>query len=112
MLNSFVEVQKLGTENLEESAKQFGALAKSAQLIASEMAEYSKKSIEDGSKVLGMLLEAKTPERALKIQADFTKAALDNYIAELTKVSALYADLAKETFKSFKPSDAKAASKK
>ncbi len=112
MLGNFDELQKLGKHNLEATTKTFEALAKSTQSIASEVTNYSRKSLEDGSTMMGKLLGAKTPEQAVEIQADFARTALEGYIAGLTKISELYADLAKETFKSFEPKVANVASMK
>jgi len=40
-------VQKFGKENMDMAMNVFGAWAKNAQAIATEVADYSKKSFED-----------------------------------------------------------------
>jgi phasin family protein len=112
LLKNIDDMQKLAQNNLDASVKSYGALAKTAQTIASEMADYSKKSFEDGGKAIQNLLSAKTPEQAVEIQTEFAKAAFEGYVAGLTKISQLYADLAKETFKSMEPNVSKTASMK
>jgi hypothetical protein len=112
MMNNFEDIQKLGKNNLDASVKSFSALAKSAQSIATEMTEYSKKSFEDGGKAMEQLLSAKTVEQAVEIQTEFAKAAFEDFVAGLTKISELYADLAKETYKLFEPYVEKAATMK
>ena len=69
-----------------------------AQAIAAEVADYSKKSFEDGSKALEKLFGAKTLEQAIEIQTDFAKTAYEGFIAGATKIGELYADLARETY--------------
>ncbi len=40
-------MQKFGKENMDMAMNAFGAWAKNAQAIATEVADYSKKSFED-----------------------------------------------------------------
>lgn len=101
MVKNFDEMQKLGRENMDATLKSFGALTKSAQAIVIEMADYSKKAFEDGTKVLEKLLGAKSLEKAIEIQTDYAKSSYEAFIAEATKLGELYADLAKETYKPF-----------
>ncbi len=101
MVKNFDDMQKLGKDNLDATLKSFGALSKSAQAITVEMADYSKKSFEDGSKALERLFGAKTLEQAIEIQTDFAKTAYEGFITGATKIGELYADLAKETNKPF-----------
>ncbi len=37
----------------------------------------------------------------MEIQADYAKTAYEGFVAQATKISELYADLAKETYKPF-----------
>ena len=109
MAKNFDDIQQLGKESLDASVKSFSAMSKSAQTIAGEMADYSKKSFEDGNKALEKLLGAKTLEQAVQVQTDFAKTAYEGFIAGAAKIGELYADLAKESYKSFEPYITKAA---
>ena len=40
MVKNFDDIQKLGKDNMDATMKSFGALSKSAQAIATEMADY------------------------------------------------------------------------
>jgi hypothetical protein len=101
MMKNFEEIQKLGKDNVDVTLKSFGALSKATQAIAAEVADYSKKSFEDGSKVLEKLLGAKSLDKAIEIQADYAKTAYEGFVAQATKLGELYADLAKESYKPF-----------
>ena len=101
MVKNFDDIQKFGKDNMDATLRSFGALSKSTQAIAVEVADYSKKSFEDGSKAMEKLFGAKTLEKAIEIQTDFAKTAYEAFIAEATKIGELYADLAKETYKPF-----------
>lgn len=99
MMKNFEDLQKLGKDNVDIAAKQFGALTKGFQAIATEVADYSKKSFEDGTVVFEKLLGAKTVDKAVEIQTDFAKASYEALVAKATKIGELYADMAKETYK-------------
>src|SRR5258708_6205405 len=49
MLKNFDDAQKLGKDQVDVAMKQFGAVSKGVQAIASEFADYSKKSFENGT---------------------------------------------------------------
>ena len=106
------EMQKLGKDNMDATLKSFGAVSKAGQAIAAEVADYSKKSFEEGSKVMEKLLGAKSLEKAIEIQTDYAKTAYEGFVAQATKIGELYADLAKETYKPFESYVPKAASAK
>jgi hypothetical protein len=95
------DVQKLGKDNMDATLKSFGAVSKSVQAIAVEMADYSKKSFEQGTAAIEKLFSAKTIEKAIEVQSDFVKSSYEGFVAEATKLSELYADLAKESYKPF-----------
>jgi hypothetical protein len=101
MLRNFEEIQKLGKDNVDVAVKQFGTVSKSFQAIATEVADYSKKSFEDSTAALEKLIGAKTLEKAIEIQSDYVKTAYEGFVAEATKLGTLYTDLAKETCKPF-----------
>jgi hypothetical protein len=102
------EVQKLSKDNVDATLKSFGAVSKTSQAIATEFADYSKKSFEEGTKVMEKMFGVKSLDKAIEIQADYAKTAYEGFVAQATKMSELYADLAKETFKPFESIMAKA----
>jgi hypothetical protein len=101
MLKNFEDFQKLGKDNVDVAMKQFGSVQKGWQAIATEFADYSKKSFEDSSATFEKLLGAKTLETAVEIQTEYAKSAYESFVAEATKIGGLYTDLAKESYKPF-----------
>jgi phasin family protein len=79
--------------------KQLGTVSKGWQAIATEFADYSKKSFEDGSAALEKLIGAKSLEKAIEVQSDYLKSAYEGFVAQSTKMGELYTDLAKEAYK-------------
>jgi phasin family protein len=101
MVKNFDEVQQFGKGGVEATMKSFGAFSKSVQAIATEAADYSKKAFEDGTAAAEKLMGAKTLDKAVEVQSDYFKKAYEAFVSQATKVSELYADLAKETYKPF-----------
>lgn len=109
MLNNFEGFQKMGQENADIYMKQFGTVSKGFQTIATEVADYSKKSFEHGSATLEKLLGAKSVDKAIEIQSDYVKTAYEGFVAQATKFGELYSDLAKESYKPLEGMMAKVA---
>jgi len=106
------DMQKIGKDNMDATLKSFGAVSKSVQAIAVEVADYSKKSFEEGTAAMEKLFGAKTIEKAIEVQSDYVKSTYEGFVAEATKLGELYADLAKESYKPFESYLAKATSGK
>jgi phasin family protein len=111
MLKNIDDVQKLSKDNLDAAMKSFGVVSKGAQAIAAEVADYSKKSFEEGTAAAEKLFGAKSLDKAIEIQAEFAKSAYESFVANATKLGELYADLAKETYKPLEAYAAKVAAK-
>ena len=101
MLKNFDDAQKFGKENMDLALKSFGAVSKSMQAIAVEVADYSKKSFEDSTAAMEKLMGAKTLEKAIEVQSDYFKSAYEGFVSEANKIGDLCSDLAKETYKPF-----------
>jgi hypothetical protein len=101
MLKNFDELQKANKDNLDTAMKSFSTVSKGMQAIAVEVADYSKKSFEDGSAAAEKLFGVKSFEKAIEIQTDYAKSAYESFVAGATRIGELYADLTKETYKPF-----------
>ena len=99
MLENFETFQKIGKDNVDVALKSFGAVSKNMQAIAVEVADYSKKSFEQGTAAFEKLVGAKSLDKAIEVQTDYLKHSYEGFVAEATKLGELYADLAKETYK-------------
>lgn len=96
---TFEDFQKYGRENMDLALKSFGSVSKGFQAIAVEVADYSKKSFEDNSALVEKLVGAKTLDKAIEVQSAFVKSSYETYLARMTKIGELYADIAKESYK-------------
>jgi hypothetical protein len=107
MVKNYDEMQKLGQENANATMKPFVVISNGVQAIATEVADYSKKSFEEGTLAFGQLLGAKSVEKAIELQQVYFKNAYEGFVTQATKIGALYADLVKETCKPFEGYGAK-----
>jgi phasin family protein len=101
MVNTFEDMQKFGRDSVDASLKSFGACSKSAQKIAVEIADFSKKAFEDGAAATEKLVSAKSLEKAIEVQSDYLKSAYERFVSESAKLGELYADWAQEAYKPF-----------
>ena len=101
MVKNLEDLQAVGKENVDATLKSFGALSKSGQAIAVELADYSKKAFQDGSTALEKLFGVKSLDKAIEVQSEYAKTAYEGFVAEASKLGELYTDLAKETYKPF-----------
>lgn len=108
MIKNFEDLQKVGKDNVDATMKSIGAASKTAQAIAVEVTDYTRKSFEEGTQAIEKLLGAKTLEKAIEVQTDYAKAAYEGLVSEATKLGELYADFAKEAYKPYEGILAKA----
>jgi hypothetical protein len=101
MMKNFEDVQKLSKDNMDTTLKSFGAVSKGFQAIAVEMADFSKKSFEEGTAAIEKLMGVKSFDKAIEVQTDYFKSSYEGLMSEATKLGDLYTDLAKETYKPF-----------
>lgn len=101
MLKNFEEFQKYGKEHIDTTLKAWGQMSKGVQAIATETADYSKKSFEESSAAFEKLLGAKSFEKAVEIQTSYARITYEGFVAQATKLGELYADIAKESYKPF-----------
>jgi hypothetical protein len=99
MFQNFEDFQKISKDNTELALKNFNAVSKGFQTIAVEVADYQKKSFEQGTAALERLLSARSIDKAVETQTDYFKTAYEGFVAQSKKIGEIYADLAKETYK-------------
>jgi hypothetical protein len=112
MAQEFEDIQKFGKEQFDAAAAVTTTFTKTLQAIATETADYSKKSFESNSAFVEKLLGAKSYESAIQIQSEYWKSSYAGFVAEATKLSELYSSLAKEAFKPIEAAFAKVQTSK
>ncbi len=105
---NFDDASKKSKEAIDTALKSYSSTAKGLQAIATETADYSKKSFEDSISHMEKLSSVKSVEAAFELQTSFLKSAYEGYVAQATKIGELYADLAKDAYKPYEAPVAKA----
>jgi len=98
-MNNNVDVQKLGQENMDRAMRLLGDWNKGWQTIAVELSDYSKRSLEQGTKTFEKLLAARSVEQAIEIQTSYARRAYDEYMQQMTRLGGMYANIAREAYK-------------
>ena len=101
MLQPFANLQKLGQDNLEATMKAAGAFSNNAQAIATETADFARKSFEQSSATFEKLVGAQSLDKAIEVQTAYAKGTYESLVAQSSKMGALYTALAADTFKPF-----------
>ncbi len=99
MVSNLDSFQKLGKEQFDAFSASASALAKGWQSIATESADYSKKSFEKSRVLAEKLVNVKKIDEAFQLQSDFAKSTYDDFLAGATKIGELYTSMAKDAFK-------------
>ncbi len=108
MVQSFEDAGKAGKEFVDAGLKNFASLSKNVQALAVEATDYSRKAFEDGASALEKLTGARSLEKAVEIQTEYARQAYEGFVAQATRVSELYAEIAKDAYKPFETAIAKA----
>ena len=105
------EFQRAGKDGFDASVRSLGEWNKGFQAIAATVADYSKKSFEDGTRAFGQLVGVKSVEQAWEIQSQYAKKAFDAYVAHASKLSEMYVDLARNAYRPVEQATTRAARK-
>lgn len=100
-MNAYDDANTVGKHAMDNALKSFSAVTKGFQQIAAETTDFTRQSYEQSSQAFEKLAQSKSLDRAFEVQSDFAKSAYERWVAQATKMSELYADLAKEAYRPF-----------
>jgi len=100
-MSNFEEVQKLSKDNMDMAMESFGTMSKGFQAIAAEVADYQKKSFEEGTAAVEKLVSSKSLDKAFEAQADYVKTAYEGFVGEMTKLGEMVTDMSKDAYKPY-----------
>ncbi|MEL7525497.1 MAG: phasin family protein [Pseudomonadota bacterium] len=101
MMNNFDDLQKLSKDNMDMAMESFGSMSKGFQAIAAEVADYQKKSFEEGTAAVEKLVASKSLDKAFEAQADYAKTAYEGFVGEMTKIGEMITDMSKDAYKPY-----------
>lgn len=91
MTEELTEFQKGNVEAFVESGK---LVAKGAESLGQEAADYARKSFESSTAAFKTFASAKSPTELFKLQSDYMKSSFESAIAESSKVTEAWLKLA------------------
>jgi hypothetical protein len=95
------DVQKMTNSTFDATNHSVERVTKSTQAIVSELADYSKRSFENGTKTLENLLGVRSLDKAIEVQTEYARTAYEDYVTYTRKLGELYTNLAKQAFKPY-----------
>jgi hypothetical protein len=100
-LNRNLANQQNGKEEIDTGTASSDTFSGGFQAIATAYGNYTKKSFEDTKSFVEKLSGAKSLDKVIEIQTEFAKTAYETFVTESQKITALYGDLAKQSYKPF-----------
>ena len=98
-LKSVTEASNFQKETIDALIASATVAGKGFETANANAVTYAKSAAEDGVAVGKKLASAKSVQEVFEIQSDYTKSAMDNYLAEINKTSDLFSDLFKNSVK-------------
>ncbi|WP_169336740.1 phasin family protein [Woodsholea maritima] len=98
-LNAMNEINAFQKDTVDAVIASATSAGKSIEELNANVLGYAKKAMEDGVSAAKNMASAKSVQELVEIHADYTKSALDAYLAEVNKTSDLMSGMFKETFK-------------
>jgi hypothetical protein len=101
MATGFENMQTLNKDNMDAVMKSANAFSRGFQAIATEAADYSKKTIDASTNALERMIGAGSLDKAVEVQSDFVRTAYEGYVGQFTKVSEIVTDMAKSAYEPY-----------
>ncbi len=98
-LKSVTEASNFQKETIDALIASATVAGKGFETANANAVTYAKSAAEDGVAVGKKLASAKSVREVFEIQSEYTKSAMDNYLAEINKTSDLFSDLFKNSVK-------------
>ncbi len=95
-MQSFDEAARLSKALLDTGMTSASAMGEGLNAITAEAGDYARATAEKGAAALEALMSAGSVEAAAQVQAEFARAAYEGFVGQAARMSALYADLARD----------------
>lgn len=101
MYKSIEDFQTAAKTGFDAYVASANAMTKGFQTIATEAADYSKKSFEDTVALTEKVIASKSLEKAMELQQAHMTKAYEGFMAQANKMNQIYMDAAKDAYKPF-----------
>ncbi|VAW10265.1 hypothetical protein MNBD_ALPHA09-1051 [hydrothermal vent metagenome] len=109
MVKGMQDFQSMNKDNMEAVMAATNAWTKGMQAIAAEVADFSKKSFEDSTKLAEKAAKVKSVEAAVALQTSVAKSGYEDFVAQANKIGEMYVAAAKEAYAPIEKRTGKAA---
>lgn len=99
MFKSFEDMQIASKQGFDAYVSSATAFNKGFQTLATEAAEFTKKSFEDSVALTEKVVASKSVEKAVELQQAHATKAYEGFMAQATKMNQFYMDAAKDAYK-------------
>ena len=99
--NKNIVNQQNGEKLLNIETASSNGFASGFQAIATAYGDYSKQSFEDTKSFVEKMSGVRSFDKAIEVQTEFAKTAYQTFVTKSQKITALYGDLAKHSYKPF-----------
>jgi hypothetical protein len=89
--------QKLGKDSFDVALEAFHVASTGTKAIVVKTADYTKKSLEQGTSTFQNLMDVKSLDKAIEIQMGYVKSAYEGFLTHSTKTRELYTKLAQDS---------------
>ena len=69
--------------------------------MATEAADFSRRSMEQGTAAWEKLASSKSLDKAFEVQSEFVRSAYESYMGQVNKMGAIVADMTKTAYKPY-----------
>lgn len=98
-LKSVTEVSNFQKQTVDALIESATVTGKSLEAVNANAVAYAKSAMEEGVNASKAMASAKSVQEIYEIQSDYTKSAMDQYLAELNKTSDLVSNMFKNSMK-------------
>jgi phasin family protein len=95
----FDEFQSINKDGMEAFIASATAWTKGMQAMATESADFSRKTFEKNAQAFEKVLGAKSIEKAVEAQHVLAKDAYEAYVGQINKMGEIYMKTAREAYK-------------
>jgi phasin family protein len=93
------DYQKAAQKGFEAANRAFGEMNRGLQTVATEMTNYTKKTIEDVFRAWEQLASARSLPEVIDVQTRYAQKAVESYMNQFSKMTELYLDVARNASK-------------
>jgi hypothetical protein len=101
MYKSIEEMQTVAKDGFDAYVASANTFTKGFQTLATDAAEFTKKSFEDSVAVTEKVVASKSIEKAVELQQAHATKTIEGWMAQANKFGQFYMEAAKDAYKPF-----------